>query len=218
MNEHGTAGFVAEARQLNQPRVARILAHPFNRELAAGTLDRRRFTFYIAQDAQYLDAFTRALTIAAGRAPSPLAHRALLELAGEGLDGERELHSMLRVDTSIPAGPACAAYSDFLLATAACGAYAEALAALTPCYSVYSEVAATIAAASAPDNQYARWIATYDAAAFNVSTSKITALTDEAAAAASPALRAAMHHAFSRSIIHEWCFWDDAYHHRAWPI
>ena len=45
-----------------------ILALPFNRELAAGTLGRERFLFYMMQDAHYLGAFARALATAAAKA------------------------------------------------------------------------------------------------------------------------------------------------------
>ena len=46
-----------------------IHALPFNTELAAGTLPRDRFQHYIVQDALYLGQFSRALAIAAAKAP-----------------------------------------------------------------------------------------------------------------------------------------------------
>src|SRR4051794_352811 len=48
-----------------------ILDLPFNRELAAGTLSRERFSFYVVQDAHYLGAFARALATAAAKAATP---------------------------------------------------------------------------------------------------------------------------------------------------
>lgn len=218
MTGPGSTGFVEEARGLNQERIAAIFEHPFNRELAAGTLDRERFAFFIAQDAHYVGAFSRALAVAAARATSITGHRLLIRLAVEGLDDERELHATFGVDTSIPAGPACSAYGDFLLATAACGEHAEALAAFLPCYSVYSETAEVIAAEVGPDNPYARWIETYNGEAFARSTCELEALTNEAAAAASPGLRAAMHQAYRRSVVHEWCFCNAAYTLETWPV
>ena len=47
---------------------AAIHALPFNRELAAGTLDPDRFRFYVVQDALYLGDYARALALAAARA------------------------------------------------------------------------------------------------------------------------------------------------------
>ena len=42
---------------------------PFNTELASGSLAQDRFRAYIVQDALYLGSFSRALAIAAAKAP-----------------------------------------------------------------------------------------------------------------------------------------------------
>src|SRR3974390_1533257 len=44
---------------------------PFNTELTAGSLSRDRFQTYIVQDAIYLSRFSRALAVAAAKAPAP---------------------------------------------------------------------------------------------------------------------------------------------------
>ncbi len=51
----------------------RILDLPFNRELANGTLTQERFQFYMIQDALYLEQYSRALAVAAAKAPDPEA-------------------------------------------------------------------------------------------------------------------------------------------------
>jgi thiaminase/transcriptional activator TenA len=210
--------FSDQARRRNEARIAAILEHPFNRELAAGTLARESFTFYIAQDSHYLQAFSRALAGVAARAPTAAAREVLLRLASDGVDHERQLHASFGVDGSIPAGPACTAYGDFLLAAAAWSEHAVALGALLPCYSVYAEVAGTIARAATPDNPYSCWIATYDGAAFAKDTDDIVALADEAASGAGGSLRSAMLAAYDRSVAHEWMFCDAAYSCRGWPL
>ena len=48
-----------------------ILEHPFNQELAQGTLAKERFQFYMKQDSLYLLDFARALAITASRATDP---------------------------------------------------------------------------------------------------------------------------------------------------
>ena len=53
--------FSREAWERIAPLYGAILELPFNRELAAGTLSRERFTFYMLQDAHYLTWFGRAL-------------------------------------------------------------------------------------------------------------------------------------------------------------
>ena len=71
--------FSAEAWQRIAPLYEQILALPFNQELAAGTLSRERFTFYMLQDALYLTHFGKALAVTAARAPDG---DALIQLAG----------------------------------------------------------------------------------------------------------------------------------------
>ena len=52
------------------PIYQQIIHHPFNMELAEGTLEEKRFLFYMEQDAYYLIHFSRALALIAGRAVS----------------------------------------------------------------------------------------------------------------------------------------------------
>ena len=51
---------------------------PFNRELAAGTLHREKFQFYIVQDSIYLESYSRTLSLASAKAPTTAA---MLEFA-----------------------------------------------------------------------------------------------------------------------------------------
>ncbi|PSP13160.1 MAG: TenA family transcriptional regulator, partial [Cyanobacteria bacterium SW_9_47_5] len=46
--------------QSNQDLVQASLQHPFVQGIATGTLERRCFAFYVAQDAFFLEAFARA--------------------------------------------------------------------------------------------------------------------------------------------------------------
>ena len=84
--------FAREAWQRIAPLYQAILDLPFNRELAAGSLSRERFTFYMLQDAHYLTYFARALAVTAARAPD---NDALIQFAGSAREAvvvERALH------------------------------------------------------------------------------------------------------------------------------
>ena len=74
------------------PLYEAMLALPFNCELAAGTLSRERFTFYMIQDAHYLGAFARALAMAAAKAPTPEAQVKFAGSAKDAILVERALH------------------------------------------------------------------------------------------------------------------------------
>ena len=65
---------------------------PFNIELAAGTLSRARFQAYIVQDALYLSQYSRALAIAAAKAPDAETLRAFAQSALEAVMVEQALH------------------------------------------------------------------------------------------------------------------------------
>jgi thiaminase/transcriptional activator TenA len=71
---------------------ASILRHPFLRELTDGSLPREGFRFYAVQDALYLRAFARALSIVAARAPEDDWIIMFNEHAAGALRVERALH------------------------------------------------------------------------------------------------------------------------------
>ena len=203
----------------------RILAHPFNRELAAGTLSSERFAHYVIQDALYLEQYGRALALAAGRAPEAEAVAALARFAVGAIEVERSLHAGFFETLGIPVAaaaaaepsPACAAYTSFLTSTAAIGDYRVMVASLLPCFWVYWDVGTTIARETVPENPYQPWIDTYADPEFAKSTETAIALVDQAAAAGGEADRERMMRAFRQSTLYEWMFWDSAYRLERWP-
>lgn len=203
-----------------------IHALPFNRELAAGTLPRERFLFYIRQDSLYLDAYSRTLSLAAAKADTPDAMRVFSGAAREAIEVERALHTGFmqelgatsRALEAAEPSPSCTAYCNFLLATAAVGGYAELTAAILPCFWIYREVGLAIAAKAAPANPYRAWIDTYAEEGFGEATRQVIEITDAAFSRASADERTAMDRAFDRSAQYEWLFWDSAYRMEEWPV
>ena len=203
-----------------------ILALPFNRELAAGTLARERFLFYMIQDAHYLGAFARALAVAAAKAETPEAQ---IKLAGSARDAilvERALHEGFFRDFGVtpegfaatPPSPTCSGYGDFLLATAFRHPFAVAVAALLPCFQIYHEAGKRLHAIAAAENPYRRWIDTYQDEAFGQSVREVLAITDAAHAVVSAAEQAEMRAGYLKAVRYEWLFWDSAYRLEAWPV
>jgi thiaminase (transcriptional activator TenA) len=156
-----------------QERTARlreaIQQLPFNRELAAGTLAPQRFRRYILQDALYLGQFSRALSIAAAKAPDAATVEVFARSAEAAVAVERLLHQRYLAEFGIdPAAhssselsPDCLAYTSFLLATAHQEPWAVLISALLPCFSIYWEVGCRIAKEAGADNPYRAWIDTY---------------------------------------------------------
>jgi thiaminase/transcriptional activator TenA len=199
---------------------------PFNRELAAGTLPRDTFQFYILQDSIYLEAYSRALSLASAKAPDT---DAMLEFAGAAtvaIQVERALHAGFFKEFGIGdntraathATPTCLNYTNFLLTTAATGSYAELVAAILPCFWVYWEVGNHIASIAKRPNPYDNWINTYADPAFGDATKRVIAIVDRTAAAEDATTVGKMHAAFLRCTQFEWMFWDSAYNQERWPI
>src|SRR5271166_966779 len=146
------------ARQQTHNLRTAIHKLPFNIELAAGSLRRERFRHYITQDALYLGQFSRALALAAAKAPDSETLRDFAQSAVSAVSVERSLHEhYLRafgVDPAVLAAaepaPDCLAYTSFLLATAYHEPWEVLVAALLPCFWIYWDVGCEIANIAAP--------------------------------------------------------------------
>jgi thiaminase/transcriptional activator TenA len=223
---NATTSFSRAAWEQNAYVYDIIRAMPFNVELANGTLSEPRFKHYITQDAHYLIGFGRALTLAAAKAPDPDRIVQFATSAEGAIVVERALHGSFFEQYAITAGmfaqtplsPACHHYVSYLVATAYAEPYEVLLGALLPCFWIYAEVGRDIHARASPVNPYQAWIDTYAGEEFHAAVGRVIAATDEAAAGASPALRARMHAAFARATQLEWMFWDSAYRLENWPI
>jgi thiaminase (transcriptional activator TenA) len=217
--------FSEQAWQRTATLRAAIHALPFNTELAAGVLARERFQHYITQDALYLGQFSRALVLAAAKAPDTATMESFAQSALGAVAVEKALHERYLREFGIdPAGsaaaepsPDCLAYTSFLIATAHHEPWEVLVAALLPCFWIYWDVGCAIGAGSAPDNPYRAWIETYADPRFGEAVQAVIATADRTAEQAGIAVREKMLAAFTRATQYEWLFWDGAYHRRSWP-
>lgn len=218
--------FSQDAWQRIGPLYRDILDLPFNRELAAGTLSRERFTFYLLQDAHYLTYFARALAVTAARAPDNDALIQFASSAREAVVVERALHEGFFQDYGISAAeaaaaepsPTCAHYTHYLLAVAHNAPYEVSVAALLPCFWIYWEVGKHLLGTAKGNNPYQAWIDTYADEAFAEGVRKVIAIGDQIADIATPPIRDQMSRAFVRASQLEWMFWDSAYRREQWPV
>lgn len=214
-------GFCDAAWQRTTGLRAAIHSLPFNQELAAGTLDKARFQFYIEQDAQYLEQYSRILAMAGVRGPDGATLRLFAESALEAVAVEQALHAQYLSEFGSEAAepsPDCLGYTSFLLATAYHEPWEVLMAAVLPCFWIYWDVGNAIAREAAAENRYRAWIDTYSDEGFGNAVRAVIAATDTAAAGASAALRDRMMTAFIRSTQYEYLFWEGAYQLRRWPV
>jgi thiaminase/transcriptional activator TenA len=216
-------GFCDHAWQRTTELRAAIHGLPFNRELAAGTLEQARFQFYITQDALYLDQYARILAMAGARGPDGATLRLFAESALEAVAVEQALHGQYlarfgTIAADAEPSPDCLGYTSFLLATAYHEPWEVLMAALLPCFWIYWDVGNAIAREAVAGNKYQAWIDTYSDEGFGRAVRAVIAATDKAASATTNSVRTRMMVAFIRSTQYEYLFWDGAYQRRGWPL
>lgn len=221
-----TASFSHGLRQDTADLLERILDLPFNRELANGTLETRRFQNYVIQDALYLLEYGRVLAAIAAAAPQADMIVRFAKSAGEAIMVERALHGSyfelfgITPEQAERAEPSatCQAYTDFLHASIARDGFATGAAAVLPCFRIYWDVGRRIAEVTVADNPFSAWIDTYADQAFGDAVLAVEAIVDEVAHRACPDTRARMRQAYHRSAQYEWMFWESAYRLETWPV
>ena len=113
------------------------LCHPFVQGIGDGTLPQQTVAYYVGQDAFFLEAFARAYSIAAAKAPTWEGFTVFHDLAA-GVLAELKLHQgyaqAWNVDlTAVSPGTATRQYTDFLLATAWSQPIGVTAVAMAPC-------------------------------------------------------------------------------------
>lgn len=192
-----------------------IFGLPFVKALGDGTLDERKFSYYLAQDARYLNGYSRVLARASALAPTEEEQLFWANSAQVCLQVEAELHRswLQQHPAESELGPVTKAYLDHLASVAGSGSYAVLTAAVLPCYWLYSDVgenlhAAFLAGRDAATHPYAAWLQTYADEAFAASTRTAVGFTDRAARVAGAGEREAMRTVFRQSSHYELEFFD----------
>jgi thiaminase/transcriptional activator TenA len=206
------------------PTYAAILAHPFLTGVADGTLPPERFVHFVEQDGLYLQAYARALSLAAGHATEPADAALLTRSAAEALAVEVGMHAELLQGFGVEAAgavrlsPSAELYVQTILACTAQGPFTEAMASILACFWIYAEVGKSLERDGSPDPRYQRWIDTYGDPAFAATVDGVLAIVDRVGAEASPPERERMRALFAQGCRLEWMFWDAAWRQERWPI
>ncbi|MFG2088845.1 MULTISPECIES: TenA family protein [unclassified Spirillospora] len=195
----------AHLEELGRPLVDEQLRHPTVEGIAQGNLDEAVFRSWLEQDYLFLHDYVRVFSRLAWQAPA--AHLGdLVDLAYATFHDELDLHRSLSAsfDADLDGakkGPACTAYTSFLLDSAA--TYADGLAALYPCMWGYSTLGARLVENPPSEPRYRRWVDTYADPGFAELTGRIAQMIDESGADRESAERL-----FLEGMRHEIAFWD----------
>ncbi|GAA2455279.1 thiaminase II [Actinomadura vinacea] len=195
----------AHLEKLGRPLVEEQLEHPTVAGIARGDLDEAVFRSWLEQDYLFLHDYVRVFSRLAWQAPA--AHLGdLVDLAHSTYHEELSLHRSLSSEfgadlDGAEKGPACVAYTGFLLDSAA--SYGEGLAALYPCMWGYSTLGKRLAENPPAEPRYRRWVDTYADPGFAELTRRVAHMIDETAPD-----REAAERAFLEGMRHELAFWD----------
>ncbi|WP_198805634.1 TenA family protein [Leptolyngbya sp. BL0902] len=156
--------------QANQDLAQATLQHPFVQGIGDGSLDRAKFAYYVGQDAFFLEAFARAYSIAAAKAPTWEIFQVFHDLT-TGVLEELNLHGSYAQEwgvdlATVTPGYATRQYTDFLLNTAWGADPGTTAVAMSPCMRLYAFLGQSLATTQAQPHAYTAWIDTYSSDQF----------------------------------------------------
>ncbi|MFI6602926.1 TenA family protein [Nonomuraea sp. NPDC050536] len=195
----------ADLHALGTPLLDKQLAHPTVAGIGRGDLPEPVFRSWLEQDYLFLLDYVRVFSRLAWQAPA--GHLGdLVDLAHTTFHDELNLHRSMSAEFGADLdgavkGPACAAYTAFLLDAAA--DYAEGLAALYPCMWGYSMLGRKLAENPPAESRYRAWVDTYADPGFATLAERIAQMIDEAAPDQGRAREL-----FTQGMAHELAFWD----------
>jgi thiaminase/transcriptional activator TenA len=172
--------------KVNQDLAIASLENPFVQGIGDGTLAKAKFAYYVGQDAFFLEAFARAYSIAAAKAPDREGFDTFHKLTA-GVLQELQLHQSYAarwgVDLqTVEPGATTRRYTDFLLATAWSQEVGVTTAAMLPCMRLYAFIGQKLAQPKIPDHTYSEWICTYSSPEFEPLADQLAELANRYAA------------------------------------
>lgn len=199
----------------SQPIYQKMENHPFNLELARGSLSVSAFSHYLQQDEHYLRDYTAALTTLSNRLDPGRLKTDLEAYATQGLELEQAMHrtffSRYQITPTEHKSLACIYYGQFLLDNARNAPITVALSALLPCFWFYWKVGQAILARSPKNNPYQPWIETYSGDEFSRQVETLLQHVNRLADQTDAAEQKQMQEAFITASLLELVFWDSAY-------
>jgi thiaminase/transcriptional activator TenA len=198
-----------------------IIAMPFIKELAAGILDIEKFTYYLQQDAHYLEYFARALAIISAKTRDVDTMLDFIRFSEGAIVVERALHDSYFKEYNLaertPMSPTCHHYVHYLQSTVYMADSAVGMAAVLPCFWIYKKVGDYILTiVNSEDNPYNNWISTYAGEEFGLLVGRAISICDTAAMNSTTDQQQLMTEAFITASHLEYAFWDSAYKLEKW--
>jgi len=159
------------------------LNNPFVQGIGDGSLPTEKFAYYVGQDAFFLEAFARAYSISAAKAPNWESFQTFHSLA-TGVLQELTLHQSYAQNwdveiSAVEPGTATRQYTDFLLSTAWSQPIGITAVAMSPCMRLYAYLGQKLAVSGEPTHRYKDWIAAYSGDDFEPLAQQLESIVDE---------------------------------------
>ncbi|MBB6734251.1 thiaminase II [Cohnella zeiphila] len=220
--------FTERLRRAADPIWKRSHAHPFLTELREGTLDVKRFAYYLKQDYVYLIDYAKLFALGAVKARDLETMTVFSELCHSTLCGEMELHRGYAERFGVPReeleatrpSPTTVAYAKYMLNAAGQGSLKDLVAVLLPCMWSYREIGAAMAAVPGASEHplFGEWIRMYGGDEFGALADWCIGLMDRLAEGLPERELASLEERFLDSSRYEYLFWDAAYRMEEWPV
>ena len=201
--------------------LAKIYTHPFNQQLANGSLSGGLFKLYVEQDSLYLREFATSLTVIANRCSNPIYKQQFTQLSIDMVASELNWHRK-HLDSRAGVGffsptvilpkkiPIIAAYTQHLHYTTTTAPLEVAIASCIPCFWIYSELGKQMNSRCQQNNPYYNWISSYSSQRFLSSTQAIVQTLEELAPNLQLPLQEQIISSFYKSAEFELRFFDAA--------
>lgn len=203
-------------------------AHPFVREMGEGSLDPKKFRFFMIQDYLYLIDYAKLFAIGAIKANDVETMAKFAGLLDSTLNEEMALHRQYAAKFGITEqelenanpSPTTLAYTHYMLHVGQNGTLAELVAALLPCMWSYWEIGKELSQLpGALDHElYGEWVKMYSSEEFGGLAQWCIDLFDNLTLGKPEEELAKLEDIFLNTTRFEYMFWDMSYNEAMWPI
>jgi len=210
-----------------QPIWRKNHAHPFVQGMGNGSLDPKKFRFYMIQDYLYLIDYAKLFALGAVKATDVETMGKFARLLDSTLNEEMALHrhyalkfgiSETELEEAKPS-PITLAYTHYMLHVANNGTLAELVSALLPCMWSYWEIGKELS--EIPDatkhELFGEWISMYSSDDFGQLATWCIELMDELTIGKPEHELEKLEEIFLNTTRFEYMFWDMAYNEEMWP-
>lgn len=203
------------AWQVVQPLLDQIKQHPFQQQMAQGTLSRKVFGHYLQQDRIYLSNYSQEMLRFAQLVEEGPLREQFRIFAADSMAAEQALHEQLMADFGVDASEATPTTLQYMRHTSQYleqGDLSLALASILPCMWIYNELGHFVQsiAQGGKDNPFHAWIECYSSPLMDEGVPVMQQLINQLAEGEDVQRRALMRRVFMQGVELELAMFSEA--------